>query len=134
MDSARATKIKALPMILESSLNAPKAELAAEATAIPAPIHERPVDNAAAMYLQPSAPVAAVASEVAALTEPPNNIISATISVPKKNRALKPNAALKFPFFFSPNRKIPNGTTMLNRRIMDKITFQLHDLYFRQIQ
>jgi len=60
IDSASATKISALPIILESSLSAPIAADAALATATPAPIQESPVDSAAAMYLHPSAADAAV--------------------------------------------------------------------------
>ena len=60
--SARPTKISDLPKALGSSLIAPKAALAALATAIPPPTQESPVDNAAARY--PS-PVAIPASEPA---------------------------------------------------------------------
>ena len=47
--SARPTKIRDLPRTLESSLIAPRAALAALATAIPPPMQERPVTRAAAM-------------------------------------------------------------------------------------
>ena len=47
--SAIATKIMDLPKMLPSSLIAPRAELAALATAIPPPTQERPVTRPAAM-------------------------------------------------------------------------------------
>ena len=53
--SARPTKISDLPKALGSSLIAPKAALAALATAIPPPTQESPVDNAAARYPSPVA-------------------------------------------------------------------------------
>ena len=110
--SAKATKINALPMILESSLIAPRAALAADATAIPPPIHERPVERAAAIYLQPSPDEAATAS-VAADALPENIRMLAKIKVPKKKNALKPRAALNPPFFFLLNKNAPNGIKML---------------------
>ena len=45
--SAIATKIMDLPKMLPSSLIAPRAALAEDATAIPEPIPERPVTRAA---------------------------------------------------------------------------------------
>ena len=47
--SAMATKIMDLPKMLPSSLIAPRAALAEDATAIPEPIPERPVTRAAPM-------------------------------------------------------------------------------------
>ena len=47
--SAMATKIMDLPKMLPSSLNAPRAALAALATAIPPPTQDKPVTSAAAM-------------------------------------------------------------------------------------
>ena len=47
--SAIATKIMDLPKMLPSSLIAPRAALAEDATAIPEPIPERPVTRAAPM-------------------------------------------------------------------------------------
>ena len=91
--SARPTKISDLPKALGSSLIAPKAALAALATAIPPPTQESPVDNAAASY--PS-PVAIPASEpaCAACTWGVANIITPAITmIPKKKKAL--NAILR---------------------------------------
>ena len=52
--------------MLESSLRAPKAALAALATAIPPPIQERPVTRAAARYPRPVARPAEDAAAVSA--------------------------------------------------------------------
>ena len=60
IDSASATKISALPIILESSLSAPIAADAALATCYTCTDTGSPVDSAAAMYLHPSAADAAV--------------------------------------------------------------------------
>ena len=59
----------ALPNALGSSIVAPIAAGAALPTAIPPPIHERPVARAAPIYARPAAmpDVAAAASPVAAL-------------------------------------------------------------------
>ena len=52
--------------MLESSLTAPRAALAALATAIPPPIHAKPVTRAAAIYPSPVAVEAAVVAASAA--------------------------------------------------------------------
>lgn len=118
--SAKATKINALPMMLESSLIAPRAALAADATAIPPPIQERPVERAAAMYLHPSPEEEATAS-VAADALPVNIIMFANTKVPKKKNTLKPRAALKPPFFFLLNKNAPNGIKILKSNAATKI-------------
>ena len=66
--SARPTKISDLPSALESSLIAPRAALAALATAIPPPTQERPVESAAARYPNPVAFDAVLPAASAACT------------------------------------------------------------------
>ena len=86
--TARPTKIKDLPSTLESSLIAPRAALAALATAIPPPIQESPVTRASARYPSPVACEPEVAAASAAFTVgPPSIMIDAMAKAPKKKNA-----------------------------------------------
>ena len=93
--SARPTKISDLPSALESSLIAPRAALAALATAIPPPTQERPVESAAARYPNPVAFDAVLPAAYAACTgSPAKSMIPAIRTVLKKKNIFVPIALL----------------------------------------
>ena len=97
--SARATKIRVLPIIFSFSLIAPIAADAADATAIPPPTPLRPVERAAPMNFRPSPtvrPASAPVPAARALTPPPSVQITPTPRILKNEIAVHQKAFLTF--------------------------------------